>query len=219
MAGTHLESFARYALKRKAHMGFSSSSNYWEERYRKGGTSGTGSYGRIARFKAEVLNDFVSQNGITSVIEFGSGDGNQLALAEYPAYVGVDISETAVRACRERFAEDPSKSFVTVSRYDGQVAELTLSLDVIYHLVEDETYETYMKSLFDASERFVIIYGSDKDLPGRWPHVRHRKFTDWVATNRPGFKLTTKIPARFPFDPDDRTNTSDHDFFIFKAVR
>lgn len=37
-------------------------------------------------------NDFVRARGIDSVIEFGCGDGAQLALAEYPAYGGIDVS-------------------------------------------------------------------------------------------------------------------------------
>src|SRR5579859_8234848 len=60
---------------------FRGSSTYWEERYRAGGNSGAGSYGRLAEFKAEVLNGFVHSRGIRSVVEFGCGDGAQLALA------------------------------------------------------------------------------------------------------------------------------------------
>jgi hypothetical protein len=33
-----------------------SSANYWERRYADGGTSGSGSYGRLAEFKATFLN-------------------------------------------------------------------------------------------------------------------------------------------------------------------
>src|SRR5678815_1312722 len=68
------------------------SAEYWEERYREGGNSGSGSYNRLARYKADVLNKFVEDNNISSVIEFGSGDGAQLKLASYPRYIGVDVS-------------------------------------------------------------------------------------------------------------------------------
>src|SRR5438270_10704846 len=64
--------------------GFDNSSSYWNRRYVAGGTSGAGSYGRLARFKADVLNAFVAESGIASVIEFGCGDGAQLALSNYP---------------------------------------------------------------------------------------------------------------------------------------
>ena len=37
-------------------------------------------------------------------------------------------------------------------------AELALSLDVIYHLVEDTVYESYMGQLFDSATKYVIVY-------------------------------------------------------------
>jgi hypothetical protein len=87
---------------------FDNSASYWERRYLAGGNSGTGSYNRLAEFKAAFLNDFVKRNGIQSVIEFGSGDGAQLELSAYPDYVGVDVSKASVEAKRYRFASDTS---------------------------------------------------------------------------------------------------------------
>lgn len=78
---------------------FTNSKSYWESRYQKGGNSGFGSYGRLAKFKAEVLNDFVAKNSIQSVMEFGCGDGNQLKLAVYPKYIGLDVSPKAIKRC------------------------------------------------------------------------------------------------------------------------
>ena len=43
-------------------------SEYWENRYKKSGNSGAGSYGRLAEFKADVINNFIAENKITSVI-------------------------------------------------------------------------------------------------------------------------------------------------------
>jgi hypothetical protein len=40
--------------------------------------------------------------------------------------------------------------------------DLELSLDVIYHLVEDEVFDAYMRSLFAHAGRFVVIYSSNK---------------------------------------------------------
>ena len=170
----------------------------------------------LANQKAEVLNNFVVQNGISSVIEFGSGDGNQLSLAKYPEYIGVDVSEAAVFACRQKFAGDTGKTFYTLSDYGGQKADLVLSLDVIFHLVEDEIFIAYMKTLFEASDSFVIIYSSNKEEQPEARHVRHRKFTDWVDENRIDFRLKTHIANRFPFDVDDPINTSFADFYIYE---
>ena len=40
---------------------FTTSKNYWEERYKTGGNSGAGSYDRLAKFKAQIINDFIKQ--------------------------------------------------------------------------------------------------------------------------------------------------------------
>ncbi len=193
-----------------------SSESYWVERYKKGGDSGPGSYKHLAQFKAELLNAFVSEHSIQSAIEFGCGDGNQLALAEYPSYVGFDVSPKAIELCRQRFARDASKAFSEMKDFDGEQAELTLSLDVIFHLVEDEVFEAYMNRLFDSSTRFVVIYSSNRDvnetLQGK--HVRHREFLSWVRRSKPQWTLITHIPNRYPFQ-GDQTTGSHCDFFVF----
>src|ERR1700751_1058790 len=92
-------------------LGFRGSSSYWEDRYRQGGTSGSGSFGRLAEFKAEIVNGFVEKMGSQTFIELGCGDGAQLALARSPRYVGIDVAEGSISACRNRFAADQTKSF------------------------------------------------------------------------------------------------------------
>ena len=201
------------SLVNKVRLAWFSSGDYWDRRYQQGGTSGGGSVGRLARFKAEVINRFVRENDVRSVIELGSGDGTQLELAEYPRYIGVDVSKTVVEATREKFRDDPTKQFHTALPA-GTTADLTLSLDVIYHLVEDAVFERYMTDLFDAATRFVIIYASNKDECGA-VHVRHRKFTDWIERNRPEARLLQTIANRYPEDPADPVETSFADFYIF----
>gem|GEM_PF-3504595 len=203
-------------------LAFHQSSQYWDDRYRLKGNSGAGSYGRLADFKAKVINDFVRQEKIQSVIEFGCGDGNQLSLSHYPHYMGFDVSEHALQLCKKRFNNDSTKEFYPVSEWDGQQAELSMSLDVIYHLIEDGIYEKYMSTLFCASTRFVIIYASNNEeynmsISKHAPHVYHRKFTDWVEKNMgQTFVLHKIIPNNYPFDVQDQTNTSFADFYIFR---
>lgn len=198
---------------------FEGSAKYWDDRYAQGGFSGAGSVGKFAAFKADVLNGFVRRHGVRSVIEFGCGDGQQLSLAEYPRYLGFDVSSEAVRLCRTRFDGDDSKTFRAVADYSGDKAELALSLDVIYHLVEDEVFENYMRLLFDASERWVIVYASNHDGTDRAEaaHVRHRQFTRWVEANRPEWVLRETIPNRYPYTGDYRLG-SFSDFFIFERA-
>jgi SAM-dependent methyltransferase len=196
---------------------FSGSQEYWIQRYRRGGNSGAGSYDKLANFKASILNNFVCENKIDSVIEFGCGDGNQLKLSDYPLYVGFDISPDAIRQCKHIFRKDPSKTFMLIDNYAGETAELTLSLDVVYHLVEDHVFDEYMQRLFDSSRDFVIVYSSNTDNNSSvtTPHVRHRKFIDWVKNNRSNWRLLQHIPNRYPLTKSDASG-SFADFYIFK---
>lgn len=206
------------ALRKKylSHKPFSSQ-DYWGHRYESGRNSGPGSYGHLAEFKARVLNTFVAENNVTSIIEFGCGDGNQLTLAKYPAYTGYDVSPEAIAMCRERFRGDLSKQFLHIREYVRQKVELTTSLDVIYHLVEDDIFDEYMHRLFDASSRFVVVYSSNQDDPIEpvAAHVRHRQFSRWIDKNAPRWRLISRVPNPYPYNGNS-TTTSFADFYFYK---
>jgi hypothetical protein len=200
---------------------FRNADEYWEARYRRGGTSGPGSYGRLAQFKAEVLNELIQELDIRSAMEFGCGDGHQLGLVRYPSYVGLDVSKEALKRCISHYAGDETKSFFL---YSSECfidharlfqADATLSLDVIFHLTEDDTYTMYMSHLFHSARRFVIIYASDEDRADRMRHLRHRAFGKWIQANQPAWSLFRKIPNRYPFDESD-PETSYSDFYIYQ---
>ena len=196
---------------------FRGSAEYWERNYARGGTSGPGSYHAAAEAKAAFLNDFVRAHDVRSVIEFGCGDGNQLSLADYPRYIGLDVSRSAIELCKHHFAGDATKSFFL---YDGLcfadgtglfAADLAISLDVIYHLTEDAVFETYMTHLFAAGKRFVIVYATNQEIPGTAPHVRHRHFTQWVEAHGRAWRLRQVTPG--PNPSQDRA-----DFFTYERV-
>jgi hypothetical protein len=143
----------------------------------------------LAQFKAAFINSIVKDKNIHSVIEFGCGDGNQLSLALYTTYIGLDVAAKAIKLCQQRFAHDSSKRFLL---YDCQTGlneplycDLSLSLDVIYHLIEDDVFDLYMTRLFQYARSHVIIYSSNSEQPSPDPHVRHRRFSSWVANKQP----------------------------------
>jgi SAM-dependent methyltransferase len=178
---------------------FSDSASYWESRYALGQSSGVGSYEQLAAFKADVLNGFVAEHGVRSVLELGCGDGAQLALARYPAYQGYDVASSAVSLCRKRFRRDATKSFGSLEDFAEQrpQADLALSLDVVFHLVEDEVFDQHLRDLFGAARRFACVYSSNDERPDVGAHVRHRVFTRWVTDNRPGWQLVRHVPNPF----------------------
>lgn len=196
---------------------FPGSEEYWQSRYVAGGNSGAGSYNKFAEFKAGIINKLVESNHIGSVIEFGCGDGNQLTLANYPKYLGLDVSAEAISLCEKKFGSHSNMEFKLLNAYADEKAELSLSLDVIYHLMEDEVFEHHMHSLFSAATRYVVIYSSDTSnsmsLP-EGPHVKHRKFTKWVENNVVDWQLSDRIENTYPYEGDHRSGTWS-DFYIY----
>jgi SAM-dependent methyltransferase len=195
---------------------FSGSSSYWESRYQTGGTSGPGSYGAVAQFKAETLNAFVREHGVHSVLEFGCGDGAQLSLAEYEAYVGLDVARSAIELCVSRFGDDKTKSFLF---YDPAFfhnrgalrADLVLSLDVLLHLVEDEVLQKYLNDLSHAADRYIVIFAEDEQQAPRPPHIRNRNVAEWSPLLS-GWQLAQRI------DNPHKGAASLADFFVFERI-
>lgn len=214
-----LQLYCRIMEYQSIPMFFPGSKKYWEDRYSAGGNSGAGSYDKLAHFKAEIVNDFVAKHDVNSVIEFGCGDGNQLKLAEYPSYTGFDVSETAILLCRKKFSSDKNKTFRNSRDYNGETADLSLSLDVIYHLVEDAIYHEYMRNLFKSARKYVIIYSSNTTQNSlcQCAHVKHRKFTTWVEENKQSWKLSEYIPNQYPYR-GDFWKGSFADFYIFEKA-
>lgn len=184
---------------------------FWEKRYADGGNSGSGSYGELAVFKANVINHLISNNSLNSIIELGSGDGNQLSYFNIDNYIGIDISPTVIELCREKFKSDKSKSFFTYSEYNhtGNV-DLTLSLDVIYHILDDVEYKKYMFNLFSFSNKYVVIY-SNNYRENIINHMYSKYFTKDVSDWFPNWTLDNMIKQKYP-------SKSSADFFIYKKL-
>ena len=197
---------------------------YWEKRYEEGGNSGGGSYNRLAAFKAEVINEFLSEHtDIENCIEWGCGDGNQLSLIQYKKYTGIDVSQTIVEKNKIKFKEDTSKSFFELSCFlnkESEEFDLSLSLDVIFHLIEDEVYEKYMENLFRYSKKYVCIYSNNEEKVYQGNHVRDRKFTDWIDANKKDWKMVKFVKQRYPMSETnwDWANHSACDFYFYEKV-
>ena len=87
------------------------------------------------------------------------------------------------------------------------ISDLAISLEVIFHLIEDDVFEKYMHQLFNASNKFVIIYNSNNNSSNYKPpsanshafSIRHRKITDYIENHFPEWQLVTFIKNTFPY--------------------
>jgi hypothetical protein len=195
------------------------SRRYWTARYAGVDPNGWGSKGRLAEFKADFLGRFVRERGVRSILELGCGDGEQLGRYDFgdASYLGLDVP-TAVVRCLLQFAGDACKRFGLLDdpALAGERADLTLSIDVIYHLVEDEVYHAHLSRLFDAADRWVVVYSSDRpEQPGdAGVHCRSRLWTPWVAEHRPEWRLAERLENAHPWTPEN-PGGSWSEFFVF----
>ena len=136
------------------------------------------------------------------------------SLFNFPHYFGFDPSITALNRCVERCWKDGIKFFSVYNpkEYDVEPVGLALSLDVIYHLIEDDVFELYMKHLFSSSNRYVIIYSTDYDEFTPFLHIKHRKFTEWIENNLPDWELIGYIENKYPEE-------TDADFYVYRLTR
>lgn len=198
---------------------------YWESRYRGGGNSGAGSYNKLAEFKASVVNKFIQDENINKVIEWGCGDGNQLSLMNYKSYIGIDVSTTAIKLCVTKFSHDSSKKFYILSKTPKNIIDnkinkidMSISLDIIFHLIEDDVFKAYMDNLFDSSNKFVCIYSSNMNSE-QILHVKHRKFSDYIQTNFSNWSLYEQIKNKYLYRHNKPDFTSFCDFYFYKKNR
>lgn len=155
--------------------------------------------------KADTVNRLITDYCIDSVLELGCGDGYQASLLNVHRYTGLDIAPRAVRLCVDRFQNDDTKSFVLYSpnvpmpRVAVPQADMTLSLDVIFHLVEQVTFERYMMDLFRLARRVVVIYSTNGESAQHKPkYTRRRVFTDWIRDDAPAWRLAAEYPSPYP---------------------
>lgn len=163
-----------------------SSPLYWENRYANGGNSGDGSYSQDAEAKSSYINNLIKKYDLKTINDYGHGDGNQLTYIKgFNAYYGYDVSKTARNKCISKFKDNKYTFIDDPSNFPK--SDLVMSLDVIYHIIEDNLYKNYLKTLFSIG-KYVLIYAVDNNVKGA-PHYQAREFTPYIRKNFPNFKL------------------------------
>jgi cyclopropane fatty-acyl-phospholipid synthase-like methyltransferase len=195
------------------------SKEYWNNRYKKNETSGAGSYGVLCSFKAEIINKIFKDYNINSIIDLGCGDTNQLKtydIKDNMKYVGIDVSPIIIEKCKETFLNNNYNFYCEDEYQYKEKFDVGLSIDVTYHLIEDEIFKVYLEHLFDVSTKIVVLYSSNFELSHDsnnpslcCPHVKHRLIIPYIEKNFKEWELIENIPNRYP-------KNSSAEFYIFK---
>jgi len=185
--------------------------NYWENRYKNGGNSGMGSYGSEHNFKTNYINDLIKEYNIKTINDFGCGDGNQIKnITGYSHYYGFDISPTTVKNCQKKYEKNMKMRFYESSDMFVQ-SDLSMSLDVLYHIIEDELFYSYIDSLFNYSLKYVLIYSTNHKSNNPSAHIVWRNFIDYVKNTH-----NTKLISVTPFY--EKKDINDVSFYLFEKI-
>lgn len=191
------------------------STKYWQDRYENGGNSGLGSRGELAQYKADFINEFINGFDIESMTEYGCGDGYNLSMINCKRIVGLDVSSVAIEKCKELMPQHTFVNTKATQPFKHEPTDLIVSLDVLYHLIEDNVYEHYMTQLVHCNSKYIIIYAPtyDEVKNNKFSiHVKPRDFTKHSMLNQYYTLIKTE---QNKFKSLDHTTGSFSDWFIY----
>jgi len=142
--------------------------NYWDNRYKNGGTSGQGSIGELRSWKWNIIKKY---NGIReSVIDIGCGDmsfweNNKLPLN----YIGIDFSDVIIQKNIKKY---PKSQFYTKSSASTPLhicADTVICFDMLFHIMNDSDYIQTLQNICTYSNNQIFIYTwIINPLPKKW---------------------------------------------------
>lgn len=146
---------------------------YWNERYKRGGNSGDGSYGG----QLEKKLNFLKGLDIESITEIGCGDFNfgKHLMEMYPnaTYNGTDVSEEILERNRKEY---PQYNFYPSGGYNPP-ADLLLCIDVLFHITYGDEYENMLWTLQKDWKKYLAVTAYEyAQTDGLAPHVKIRPF-------------------------------------------
>jgi hypothetical protein len=189
--------------------------SYWNLRYENGGNSGAGSYGSCAEWKSQVLESFITAKNVSTLTDIGCGDfQNEDAFLNLLNYHGYDVSKWQIKNLKQKYRKKQFKFHQIRSNRDYRKivkSEMSLSMDVILHLVDDADYSLYMHALFNTGIKYVgILNTATESNPTQmaW-HNKFRNENDWIVKNCPAWILIERI------SPPTELNYPDETYFSF----
>ncbi len=132
---------------------------YWEARYATGiygGTSGAGSVGLNREWKWALIEQFVEISK-ANVLDIGCGDLSFWEGHNCSSYTGLDLSPTIIQRNQKTH---PDWNFIQgdASEEHEFSGEVVFCLDMLFHIMSDETYFVILKNLAKWTKKWLFIY-------------------------------------------------------------
>jgi SAM-dependent methyltransferase len=151
---------------------------YWDDRYKRGQNSGSGSYGKNADFKSKIINKLIDDYGCRDMVEFGCGDGNQMSLFTPISYIGYDISPTIIEVNKTKYSNLKHASF-DVMDMNGEfdnMRDLSVCVDVLFHLTIEEDWMCLIDHVCRSAKKIVVFTTNTEEIQEEYfPHVNFKR--------------------------------------------
>lgn len=160
--------------------------SFWEERYKRGGTSGKGSVGGYRKWKWKVIKQFVNIKDKT-VLDVGCGDLSFLKGQKFRGYLGIDISPTIIKRNRKKrpdlsFAvEDVTNPnmevYSLVSNDVSLIFDVVLCMDLLFHIMKEGDFKNLLRNLNRWTGEYLFVVNWCKN-PLPYLHDNYQYFRD-----------------------------------------
>ncbi|MBA3044795.1 MAG: class I SAM-dependent methyltransferase [Euryarchaeota archaeon] len=134
--------------------------DYWEERYKQGKGSGEGSIGSYKKWKWEIIKHHVKD--LDDILDVGCGDLSFWEGQDCQKYTGIDFSSIIIENNQKLH---PDWKFIVASASDqlNVSARIVLCLDVLFHIMDENTYIKILNNLGLWSNEWLLIFTWEKN--------------------------------------------------------
>ena len=160
--------------------------SFWEERYKRGGTSGKGSVGGYRKWKWKVIDKFVNIKD-KSVLDVGCGDLSFLKKQKFALYLGLDYSPTIIKKNREK---RPDLWFECVDVIENNIElgrfQVVLCMDLLFHIMTEDGFKNLLRNLNRWTGDYLFVVNWCKNplsyLKDHYQHFRDLSlYFDWLT--------------------------------------
>jgi len=165
---------------------------FWENRYKKGGHSGSERKGIPRWWKWKQIKKYTDAN---DVIDVGCGDLDFWKGRNVEKYIGIDVSPSLIK---QNMKKRPNWKFMLGG---GEITHDISSQDVfcmemLYHIMDDDVYVQILKNLTKYSKRYIFILNWTRNPIERLErhkghhYQKYRAFDKYIPLlEAEGFKL------------------------------
>ncbi|QRM87803.1 methyltransferase domain-containing protein [Lacinutrix sp. WUR7] len=150
-----------------------SNSLFWDYRYLTCPSlgSGVGSRGEVLELKINLLKHLTYGKKTATIMDIGCGDLELMKDMPFENYLGLDVSEEAVKMGKQK---RPDWDFKTVPISDSSIQEvdITMCFDVLIHQSDANNFKVIVEKLVSKAKKRIII-GAYNEAPSFGSTITH----------------------------------------------